>query len=158
MKLYQLKQILKTVPQLNFVLEDGRLVPQHFHITEAGLVTKLFVDCGGTIRTHKSICFQIWTADDFEHRLEPQKFLQIISVAQPLFNEGEDLEVLVEYQQETICCYGLDFDGSNFLLTALQTDCLAKDKCGIPPAKKKINLSELQDSKTNNCTPGSGCC
>ena len=157
MKLSQFKQHLDNVAQLNFVQPNGSLVPKHFHITEAGLTTKHFVDCGGTIRLEKTISFQVWTANDFEHRLEPQKLKSIIAIAEPLFG-NEDLEIEIEFQQDTICRFGLDFDGSNFLLTTKQTDCLAKDQCGIPPDKLKVKLSDLQTPKNSFCSPSSGCC
>lgn len=157
MKLSQFKQYLDTVSQLNFVQPNGNLVPRHFHITEAGLTTKHFIDCGGTVRTEKSISFQVWTANDFDHRLEPQKLQKIIAIAQPLFG-NEDWDIEIEYQSETISRYGLDFDGNNFLLTTKQTDCLAKDHCGIPPEKLKVKLSDLQTNQNSCCTPNSGCC
>ena len=52
--------------------------------------------------------------------------------------------------------YNLGFNGKNFLLLNKQTDCLAKDACGIPTEKPKLKLSELET--TNTCAPGSGCC
>ena len=69
-----------------------------------------------------------------------------------------DLEIEVEYQGATIGKYGLDFDGKNFLLTTKMTDCLAKDNCGIPKEKLKVNLSQLQPAEASTCTPGGGCC
>lgn len=45
------------------------MAPAHFHITEMGLVTKNFIDCGNTIREEKLITFQVWYAGDLEHRL-----------------------------------------------------------------------------------------
>lgn len=157
MKLSQFKQHLEEVSQLTIVLPNGHFVPSHFHITEAGLTTKHFIDCGGTVRTEKTISFQVWTANDIEHRLEPQKLKKIIAIAEPLFG-NEDLDVEVEYQTVTISRYGLEFDGNNFLLTTKQTDCLAKDHCGIPPEKLKVQLSDLLTSRTSACTPGGGCC
>ncbi len=157
MKLSEFKLYLDNMSQLHFVQQNGELVPPHFHITEAGLTTKHFVDCGGTVRLDKSINFQIWTAEDFDHRLEPLKLKKIIAIAEPLFN-NEDLEIEIEYQTETISRYGLAFDGNNFLLTSKQTNCLAKDHCGIPPEKLKVNLSELLTNQTSCCTPGGGCC
>jgi len=50
MKLSQVKNILKTVDAVNFILADGTAVPEHFHVTEVGLITKNFIDCGGTVR------------------------------------------------------------------------------------------------------------
>ncbi len=55
---------------MNFQLENGTFVPEHFHVTEVGVVTKHFIDCGGTMRNEKVANFQLWDANDFEHRLK----------------------------------------------------------------------------------------
>ena len=157
MKISQFKQNLDNVTELNIIQANGIAVPKHFHITEAGLTTKHFIDCGGTVRTEKTVSFQVWVADDTEHKLEPQKLKKIIDLSEKLF-EGQDLEVEVEYQTETISRYGLDFVGNNFVLTNKFTDCLAKDNCGIPSEKQNVVLSELQVSKVSSCAPGGGCC
>ena len=155
MKLSELKQQLAQLKSLSFLLPDNTFVPSHFHITEAGLVTKNFIDCGGTVRTTKTITLQLWTANDYNHRLEPHKLLKILDMARPLFS-NEDFEVNIEYQSATIGIYGLETDGVNFLLTPTQTDCLAQEACGTP-VKTKLILSELNDTNTV-CTPGGGCC
>jgi hypothetical protein len=157
MKLSQFKTHLDNVSQLNFVRPNGSFVPRHFHITEAGLTTKNFIDCGGTVRSEKTISLQVWTANDVEHRLEPIKLKAIIALAEPLFG-NEDLDIEIEYQTETISRFGLNFNGTNFLLTPKQTDCLAKDHCGIPPEKMQAGVSEMQNNQTSCCAPGSGCC
>ena len=149
MKLSEFKNQLDNVSEINFVQPSGQFIPKHFHITEAGLVTKHFIDCGGTVRTDKTINLQVWVSSDTHHRLEAKKLLKIISLSEELFG--------IEYQTETVGRYGLDSDGINFLLTAKQTDCLAKDHCGVPQEKKKLQLSELETSKSC-CTPGGGCC
>ena len=156
MKLSEFKNHLNNVTAVNFVQPNGTFVPKHFHITEAGLVSKHFIDCGGTVRTEKIINFQVWTAQDINHRLEPNKLLKIISLSEKIFG-NEDLDIEVEYQTDTIGKYGLDFKGEFFLLTAKQTDCLAKDNCGVPQEKQKLQLAELDTSKSC-CTPESGCC
>lgn len=156
MKLSELKQQLEKLSTVQFLLPDNTFVPNHFHITEAGVTTKNFIDCGGTVRTTKNITLQLWTADDFQHRLEPQKLLKILDIAEPLFN-NEDLDVVIEYQSATIGIYNLDTDGINLLLTPTQTDCLAQDACGTP-VKTKLKLSELHSNTANTCTPGGGCC
>lgn len=157
MKLSEFKNQLDTVTQLNFVQPNGTFIPKHFHITEAGLVTKHFIDCGGTIRKDKAVNLQVWVAQDSAHRLEPNKLQKIISLSEKLFG-NEDLEVEVEYQTETIGRYGLSTDGENFLLTIKETDCLAKDNCGVPEAKQKLSLTELGSEKNSCCTLGGGCC
>jgi hypothetical protein len=157
MKLSAFKNQLDKISQLNFVQPNGTYVPRHFHITEVGLVTKHFIDCGGTVRTEKAVNLQIWVAQDFDHRLEPLKLKKILALAENLF-EQEDLEVEVEFQTDTIGRYGVEFDKENFLLTSKQTDCLAKELCGLPLEKTKLALSELQSSASSCCTPGGGCC
>jgi hypothetical protein len=157
MKISALKHHLNSVTELNFKLPDGSSIPAHFHLTEIGLITKHFVDCGVSIHLDKWASLQIWVANDTDHRLQPEKFLKIIDNSEKIIGT-EDLEVEVEYQSDTIGRYGLEFDGSNFLLTVKQTDCLAQDKCGIPQQKPKILMSELTNSNQSCCTPGGGCC
>lgn len=81
MKLSDLKQILPTLENVEFQLENGTMVPEHFHVTEVGMITKNFIDCGGVIRSEKVVNFQLWNADDLDHRLKPSKLLNIIQLA-----------------------------------------------------------------------------
>jgi hypothetical protein len=108
------------------------------------------------MRTENKISFQLWNANDFNHRLKPKKLADIITLSENKL-ALQDMEVEVEYQTQTIGRYNLEFSGSHFILTATQTDCLAPDKCGIPPEKIKLSLKELQDKK-NACNSKSGCC
>lgn len=157
MKLSTIKEILPSLENVAFQLENGTMVPEHFHVTEVGQITKNFIDCGGVIRTEKVVNFQLWNADDFEHRLKPAKLLSIIKLSEDKLGI-EDAEIELEYQSTTIGKYDLDFNGKNFVLKNKTTACLAEDACGIPSEKQKKNLSELSGSQTNSCTPGSGCC
>jgi hypothetical protein len=155
MKLSAIKTQLEGLPQVNFLLPNGSQVPAHFHVTEVGQVSKKYIDCGGTLREESKVTFQLWEDGDVDHRLAASKLLNIIDLAERLLSIP-DLEVEVEYQGDTIGRYGLDFNGTDFLLTATQTDCLAKDKCGIPMEKPKIRLSSIAQGPL--CTPNSGCC
>ena len=155
MKLEQIKKYLSTAETVNFELQNGTTVPEHFHVTEVGVATKIFIDCGGTIRNEKVANFQLWNANDFEHRLKPSKLLDIIKLSEEKLGM-EDLEIEVEYQAETIGKYELEFNGKNFVLVSKQTACLATDSCCIPQEKLKVNLAEV--STQNSCSPGGGCC
>jgi hypothetical protein len=157
MKLSDFKKQLSTITDINFVLQNGTVVPKHFHVTEVGQVTKSFIDCGGTVRNEKAVNFQLWEANDFDHRLAPQKLNEIIALSEKILGI-EDAEIEVEYQSETIGKYGVDFNGKDFVLTTTQTNCLAQDKCGIPPEKLKVSLSDLQNTNQSCCTPGGKCC
>lgn len=153
MKLSEIKTSLKNLESINFRLENGTYVPEHFHITEVGKITKHFIDCGGVVRTEEKIGFQLWTAKDFEHRLKAQKLLNIIALSERKLHL-EDAEIEVEYQGETIGKYHLDFDGKDFILLSTATACLAKDSCGIPQEKQKDTLI----AQNTCCTPNSNCC
>lgn len=157
MKLSKIKEILPSLKNVEFQLENGNFVPEHFHVTEVGQITKNFIDCGGVIRTEKVVNFQLWNADDSEHRLKPIKLLHIINLSEEKLGI-KDLEIEVEYQSQTIGKYDLEFNGNHFVLVNKTTACLAQDACGIPSEKQKKNLSELTSDSGNSCEPGSGCC
>ena len=155
MKLSEIKKHLSTANAVNFLLENGTAVPEHFHVTEVGVITKNFIDCGGTVRNEKVANFQLWNANDTDHRLKPKKLLDIIALSEKVLGM-EDSEIEVEYQSDTIGKYGLDFKDGNFILTTKQTDCLAKDNCGVPEGKQKVKLSDLNKEAQPCYAPG--CC
>jgi hypothetical protein len=155
MTLSEIKSILPTLENVAFRLENGTVVPEHFHVTEVGMVTKHFIDCGGVIRKEKKVNFQLWDANDFDHRLKPVKLLNIIKLSEEKLGM-EDAEVEVEYQGETIGKFNLNFDGKEFVLLSTATACLASDSCGIPVEKQRIRLSIV--GNPNACAPGAGCC
>lgn len=155
MTLSEIKKVLENKDAIAFKLPNGTLVPSHFHVTEIGKISKTFIDCGGTLRQEKKVNFQLWNANDYDHRLHPEKLLKIINVSESTLNL-ENLDIEVEYQgEQTIEKFGLDYKNDTFILTSLATDCLAKDNCGIP-TKAKVLLSTLKEQ--TYCTPESGCC
>jgi len=155
MKLSEIKSKLNQLETISFQLPNGELVPSHFHVTEVGKITKNFIDCGGTVRKEEVANFQLWNANDYDHRLHPEKLLHIIELSEKVL-EIEDLEIEVEYQADTIGKFGLDFDGKTFLLSTKQTDCLAKENCGIPTKKPKVQLSDSANETC--CSPDGNCC
>lgn len=156
MKLSELKNHLKGLEAVSFRLPDGTSVPEHFHVTEVGLISKHFIDCSGTIRKDTVVNFQLWYSSDYDHRLGAQKLIKIINLSQEKLQIG-DHEIEVEYQGETIGKYGLSYSDGYFQLESLHTDCLAKDNCGVPSEKPRIRISSgvTEDSC---CSPGGGCC
>jgi hypothetical protein len=46
MTLSEIKENLKQLEELQFLLPNGDSVPPHFHVTEIGKITKQFIDCG----------------------------------------------------------------------------------------------------------------
>lgn len=154
MTFLEIKNVLKDLQKVQFQLPNGTKVPDHFHVTEVGTISKNFIDCGGTLRKEEVISFQLWSSFDYDHRLKPDKLINIMELSERVLNIT-DGEVEVEYQGETIQKFGVDFNGESFVLVSKQTDCLAKDNCGIPTIKPKVKLSDL---KGGTCTPDGGCC
>jgi len=159
MKLSEFKTQLNKIDNLHFELPTGERVSAHFHVTEVGQITKKFIDCGGTIRNERVVNFQLWQANDYDHRLHPEKLMNIINLSENKLGILND-EIEIEYQAETIGKYGVEFNDGIFKLTSTQTDCLALNSCGISPAKIKVSLSGLKKTagEPNTCTPGGGCC
>jgi len=159
MRLSELKEHLQSTNEVAFVLPGGQTVPAHFHVTEAGLVSRNYIDCGGTIREEFTIRLQLWVAGDTEHRLTAHKLLHILDKAEPLF-KGIDADIEVEYQQDTIARYGLALSpAKQLVLQKMRTACLATDHCGIQP--EHLNLTQKYKTKSEAvacCSPESGCC
>jgi hypothetical protein len=139
MNVQQLTELLQANSEssLRFLLPTGEFIPRHFHITEVGRVEKNFIDCGGTRRQALSCLLQVWTANDMEHRLQAGKLANIMNLAAPLLGSA-DLPVEVEYGVSVAAQYRLadvqvTENELRFFLVGKQTDCLAKDKCGVEP-------------------------
>lgn len=154
MTINEVKKHLESSKTIAFELPNGKLVPSHFHVTEVGKVSKDFIDCGGTRRQETVANFQLWEENDYDHRLHPEKLVHIINLSQKLLGIG-DLNIEVEYQGETIGKYDLDHNGTHFLLTAKQTNCLAKEACAIPSNQSSDGSSI---ANPNSCDPNMGCC
>ncbi|MDA8762362.1 DUF6428 family protein [Flavobacteriaceae bacterium] len=153
MLLSSFKQNLGAIDTLWFQLSNGSFVPAHFHITEVGNVTRNYIDCGGVQRQENKLNLQLWVNSDTNHRLKPNNLLNILQLAEKQLG-CSDIEVEVEYQQNTIGRYTLAFDGAVFQLINTQTACLAPDQCGIPQEKPHVRVT----ANGLSCNPNSGCC
>ena len=153
MKLSTFKKTISELDTLKFQLPDSHFVPAHFHITEVGNLTRNYIDCGGIVRQENKLSIQLWVASDNDHRLKPDKVLDILKLAEKQF-ELSNIDVEVEYQQSSIGRFKLAFDGSVYQLINTHTTCLAQDKCGISQEKPRVRLTP----KGLSCNPESNCC
>jgi hypothetical protein len=151
MTLKDFKIFLNHMDSIEFILPDGEKVMPHFHITEVGQLDRFFVDCGGTVRKTSKVNFQLYVANDLDHRLESKKLLKIIQDSETKLGINELLEIQVEYQGRSIELYEVAYEFGKFNLLSTLTDCLAKDKCGIPE-------KSIVENPKPTCIPGSGCC
>jgi hypothetical protein len=138
MKLSDLKILLRAHPSAypRFILPDGDTIPQHFHLTEVGHVTRRFIDCGGRLHHRKDTCLlQTYVADDMEHRLTAGTFAKILDLGGQVLPHDQ-IEVEVEYEscgvtQSPITSAQFTDEYIELHLGEKHTDCLAKQKCGI---------------------------
>ncbi len=138
MKLNELKSLLHNHPTAfpRFVLPDGDHVPAHFHITEVGHVAKRFIDCGGTLHDTTNVCLlQTYVADDVDHRLDANRFVKILDLGREVLPH-ENVDVEIEYEDCGVSQYPIESaevlgEHIELRLRDKQTDCLAKEKCGI---------------------------
>ncbi|HNB82237.1 MAG TPA: DUF6428 family protein [Chitinophagaceae bacterium] len=156
MKLSEFKTLLTQQTEPVFYLPNGEAIPLHAHVTEVGLLTKFFIDCGGTLRNSIRLSIQFWVANDTDHRLHASKILRILEQSASVY-AGHDPELLIEYQQNTISLYTLAWEGNRFQFQPTETQCLASDHCGIPEEKMPKPLNSLQPQSAC-CSPSSSCC
>jgi len=131
MNLSELKQILISNKDKLVAFNIELPIPDHYHITEIGRETRSFIDCGGTKRKTERCVLQIWVANDYDHRLNSDKFLEILELGSELFDE--EIEVYVEYEKGTVSQYPIlhfKIDKKiTFYLGKTHTACLAPEKC-----------------------------
>ena len=116
MTLQEFKNSLENRNELSFIIENGIKIPAYFHITEMGIKTKHFMDCGGVMRKNSKITFQLWTSDDYEHRLSCYKLSAIIKKAESLIKE--DLEKILSNilkSKYILICFQEKFENINNL-------------------------------------------
>ena len=127
---------------LSLKMPDGEFVPAHFHVTEVAHLQKDFIDCGGTRRSESSCVLQTYVAHDVEHRLTAGKLAKILGASASVL-PGKELPVAVDIQETSISTYlmeNVERSGSELViqLASKNTDCLAKDHCGIGEAPAAI--------------------
>lgn len=146
MKLSELQNHLALIPNNaspSIKLPNDQSVAPHFHLTEIGIESKDFIDCGGTRRQHQICVLQLLVGNDTDHRLFCDKFQKIVNSAQAPLELLPDTEVIVEITGPiTIERYGIGKITHNamFTLTSLSTACLASETCGLEPQYAKSSL------------------
>ena len=152
MTLHELKNVLATNDTRRFALQlpDGRAIPASLHITEVGLVSKTFIDCGGKVHSEERCHLQAWLGEDVDHRLLTGKLADILQMAQKIVPD-DSVDVEVEYEDVMISQYRVagflvSDDAITFRLEGKHTDCLAKELCLVPSLTGE------------SCCGPSGCC
>lgn len=140
MRLQEFKTLLEANREKQFLLQlpNAKTVPQSFHITEVGLVSKTFIDCGGKVHTAQTCQLQAWIGPDVDHRIEAGKMADILKISQSIV-PSDTLDLEIEYEDDIISQYPVaeavvTDDAVTLRLTTKHTDCLAKELCLVPSA------------------------
>ena len=138
MLLSELKKVLASGPEraLQVRMSDGSTVPESFHVTEVGQVTRTFIDCGGKTHVTTACVLQAWLGSDAAHRLSSRKLAKIFSLAESVI-PLDAIPVEVEYERGLISQFPVTGVTATEKVVTLElgtkhTDCLAKDRCGTP--------------------------
>lgn len=142
----KVSQFFKTLDSISddcnilFKSPDCKLLPLHFHVTEAASVHKKFVDCGGVEREEEYATIQLWIANDYNHRINTGKLRKII--LNHLVQTDNDMDLLIEYDGDSLTTYTIESSeliGTTivYLLGKKTAQCLAPDQCGVKEEPKK---------------------
>lgn len=164
MKTNEFLNVLKEHPKKSLLFEykAGHLVGANYHITEVKNITVDSVDCGAKTDFWKETIIQLWESPKEKDKLEymtAYKALGILNKVDSIKPMEKEVEVKFEYSNSdfhTAQLFVNDVEISSEQLTVKlgveQTDCKAKDECGIPVSV------EMETESSGCCAPESGCC
>ena len=162
MKTNEFLSLLKDNPgkTLLFEYKPNSFVRANYHITEIKNITVDSVDCGAKTDFWKETIIQLWedpTEIDTESTMTAFKALGILNKVDTIKPMEREVEVKFEYSnpnfhmaQLFVNDVELSQDRIIMKLGVEQTDCKAKDTCGV---SVEVNAQE-----NNSCNPESGCC
>ena len=163
MKTNELLSLLKEHPNKKLLFEytPGNYVAPNYHITEVKNITIDSVDCGAGVDFWKETIIQLWESPDEKDTLEymtAYKALGILSKVDQIKPMEKAVEVKFEYSnkhfhtaQLFVNDFLMDADKLILKLGVEQTDCKARETCGVP-----VEANSQTDSSC--CAPDSGCC
>lgn len=144
---------------LLFEYAPNLLVGANYHITEVKHLSIDSVDCGAGVDAWKETIVQLWESPSELGKTEfmsAYKALGILAKVGQMKAYDMEAELKIEYSNanfHTAQLFVNDYEirGNNLLLKLAveQTDCKAKELCGVP---------EPATVQEGSCTPGGGCC
>ncbi|MCJ7465726.1 MAG: DUF6428 family protein [Maribacter sp.] len=163
MKTYEFLSLLKehANKRLHFEYKAGHEIGANYHITEVKNVSIDSVDCGAGTDFWKETIIQLWESPleiENPEYMTTYKALGILSKVDTIKPMEKDVEVKFEYSNPQfhtaqLFVQGFEIKGNTLLmkLGIAQTDCKAKETCGVPAVEAHHNEEAC-------CQPGSGCC
>jgi hypothetical protein len=146
---------------LLFEYQENKFVDTNYHITEVKNTVINSVDCGGKMDEWNETVIQLWESPSEKGKigyLKSDKALSILERVHGMYPLDGNAIVKFEYSNDNFHKSQLEVQQievtSSKIIVQLfvsQTDCKAKDTCGVPE-------TALVSEQQNSCAPGSGCC
>lgn len=163
MKTQELLNVLKENEgkALLFEYQSGQYVEANYHITEVKNTVIHSVDCGGRADQWNETVIQLWESPEEIGKtdyLKTDKAFSIFNRVDAIHPMDRNALVKFEYGNNTFHKANLEIndvettaDTLIFKLFVSQTDCKAKDDCGVPE-------TALATTSDEGCCSGSNCC
>ena len=152
MKLSDLKSILQKVYKIGFEFPDGKLIPSQYQVVKVGLQTEKMINLDGTIENTQCILVHLSPNPNFNHRRNPNAFLNLIKNAEDLMDLPDAQAQIILWSAATASIYNLEKAEKYFKLLPIKTDST------INPTRITIQTTPLIDAASDPSLPGNSCC
>ncbi|HBT09576.1 MULTISPECIES: DUF6428 family protein [Leeuwenhoekiella] len=152
MKLSDLKSILQKVYKIGFEFPDGKLIPSQYQVVKVGLQTEKMINLDGTIENTQCILVHLSPNPNFNHRRNPNAFLNLIKNAEDLMDLPDAQVQIILWSAATASIYNLEKAEKYFKLLPIKTDST------INPTRITIQTTPLIDAASDPSLPGNSCC
>ena len=152
MKLSVLKSILQKAYKIGFEFPDGKLIPSQYQVVKVGLQTEKMINLDGTIENTQCILVHLSPNPNFNHRRNPNAFLNLIKNAEDLMDRPDAQVQIILWSAATASIYNLEKAEKYFKLLPIKTDST------INPTRITIQTTPLIDAASDPSLPGNSCC
>lgn len=152
MKLSDLKSILQKVYKIGFEFPDGKLIPSQYQVVKVGLQTEKMINLDGIIENTQYILVHLSPNPNFNHRRNPNAFLNLIKNAEDLMDLPDVQVRIMLWSTATASIYNLEKAEKYFKLLPIKTDST------INPTRITIQTTPLIDAASDPSLPGNSCC
>lgn len=152
MKLSDLKSILQKVYKIGFEFPDGKLIPSQYQVVKVGLQTEKMINLDGIIENTQCILVHLSPNPNFNHRRNPNAFLNLIKNAEDLMDLPDVQVRIMLWSTATASIYNLEKAEKYFKLLPIKTG------SAINPTRITIQTTPLIDAASDPSLPGNSCC
>ena len=152
MKLSDLKSILQKVYKIGFEFPDGKLIPSQYQVVKVGLQTEKMINLDGTIENTQCILVHLSPNPNFNHRRNPNAFLNLIKNAEDLMDLPDAQVQIILWSAATASIYNLEKAEKYFKLLPIKTG------SAINSNRITIQTTPLIDAASDPSLPGNSCC